>query len=47
MGEYLLVFGIAGIIWLAFSLSAILKAFQAFHRDYKRVHGLKDEHDSN
>ena len=40
MGGYLFLFGVAAILWLAFSVSSLLKEFRAFHGDYRRVHGL-------
>ena len=43
MGGYLFLFGVAAILWLAFSVSSLLKEFRAFHGDYRRVHGLTEK----
>jgi len=40
MGEILLLLDLVAIVWAAFTLSSLLRAFRAFHEDYRRVHRI-------
>ena len=40
MGELIFLLGFALFGWGAFSLSKLAETFQAFHKDYRRVHKL-------
>ena len=40
MGDYLLLFITIAIIWMALSLSNLLRAFNAFREDYRRIHKI-------
>ncbi len=34
-----------GMLWIAFSLSGLLRVIRAYHRDFRRVHGFKVKDD--
>jgi hypothetical protein len=40
MGELISLLGFALFAWGAFSLSKLAVTFEAFHKDYRRVHKL-------
>jgi hypothetical protein len=40
MGDYIFLLIAIAIIWMAFSLSNLLKAFNGLREDYRRVHKL-------
>jgi hypothetical protein len=40
MGDFIFLFIAIAILWMAISVSNLLRAFHAFREDYRRVHNL-------